>query len=358
MNFTAIPHHDTNYGHDLFDDGYVYDGYNDNTAISPDIDQTMSSPPCRDATCVSLAIANVIIFMLGVTGNGLVIWIAGFKMKKLVNTTWYLSLAMSDFLYCVFLPFYVVYLVKGDWVFGVFMCKFMSFILFLNMFSSIILLVFISVDRCVVVMLPVWAQNQRTVRKASVMVILAWITSAVLSTPSAIFQDVSEDHMTLIKKCFNNFIVGGHDHIATVVRRFIFGFVIPFLIIVTCYVLIIQKLKTNQMAKSTKPFKIMTVLIVTFVICWLPFHIVALIELNHTKDHSQKITTAQAIVDMLASANSFLNPFLYAFMGKDITRKFYAILSKIESAIEEEGRSTVRGTSITSSGEGKLSTAF
>ncbi|XP_076855173.1 chemerin-like receptor 1 [Brachyhypopomus gauderio] len=350
MNFTAIPQHDTIYGD--------YENYNGNTAISPDIDQTMSSPSCRDATCVSLAIANVIIFVLGVTGNGLVIWIAGFKMKKLVNTTWYLSLAMSDFLYCVFLPFYVVYLAKGDWVFGLFMCKFMSFILFLNMFSSIILLVFISVDRCVVVMLPVWAQNQRTVRKASVIVILAWITSAVLSTPSAIFRDVSEDHMALIKKCFNNFIVGGHDHIATVVCRFIFGFVIPFLVIVTCYVLIIRKLKTNQMAKSTKPFKIMTVLIVTFVICWLPFHIVALIELKHTQDHSHKIITAQAIVGTLASANSFLNPFLYAFMGKDFKRKFYAILSKIESAIEEEGRSTVRGTSITSSGEGKLSTAF
>ncbi|XP_076854648.1 chemerin-like receptor 1 [Brachyhypopomus gauderio] len=347
MNSTAIPHHDTNYG-----DYEIYYGDYDNTAIFPAIDlhQPMSSPTCRDTMCVCLATINVIIFLLGVTGNGLVIWIAGFKMKKTVHTTWYLSLAMSD---CTFLPFNVVYLVKGDWVFGVFMCKFMSFILFLHMFSSIILLVFISVDRCVVVMLPVWAQNQRTVRKASVMVILAWITSAVLSTPSAIFRDVSEDHMMLIKKCFNNFIVGGHDHIATVLCRFIFGFVIPFLIIVTCYVLIIQKLKTNQMAKSTKPFKIMTVLIVTFVICWLPFHIVALIELYHTKDHSHKIITAQAIVDMLARTNSFLNPILYTFMGKDINGKFYTILSKIQSVIEVE--STVQGMSNTSSGEGKHS---
>ncbi|XP_076855176.1 chemerin-like receptor 1 [Brachyhypopomus gauderio] len=330
-----------------------------NTIYDSDYDyltptSTVPTPTCRDAMCVCLATINVIIFLLGVTGNGLVIWIAGFKMKKTVHTAWYLSLAVSDFLFCTFLPFYVVYLVKGDWVFGLFMCKFMSFILFLNMFSSIILLVFISVDRCVVVMLPVWAQNQRTVRKASVMVILAWITSAVLSTPSAIFRDVQEDYHKPTNKCFNNYKDDeGRDHIATVLCRFIFGFVIPFLIIVTCYVLIFRKLKTNQMAKSRKPFKIMTVLIVIFFICWLPFHIVALMELN-TK-YSNLLPTAQVIGSTLASANSFLNPFLYAFMGKDFKRKIFSILSMIESAIEEEGRSTVRGTSITYSGEHKLS---
>ncbi|KAI4887084.1 hypothetical protein NFI96_007539, partial [Prochilodus magdalenae] len=106
--------------------------------------------------------SRLIIFILGVAGNALVIWIAGFKVKKSVITTWYLSLAVSDFIYCSTLPLFVVYVLSRNWPFGLFMCKFNSFIMWLNMFSSIFLLTIISVDRCVVVMFPVWAQNQRT----------------------------------------------------------------------------------------------------------------------------------------------------------------------------------------------------
>uniref|UniRef100_A0A4W4DZG0 G-protein coupled receptors family 1 profile domain-containing protein n=1 Tax=Electrophorus electricus TaxID=8005 RepID=A0A4W4DZG0_ELEEL len=118
-------------------------------------------------------------------------------------------------------------------------------------------------------------ENQRTVKKASVIVMLAWIVSALLSTPSAIYRNIKEDHMTSIKTCYYRYTdVKNLDHIAIVVCRFIFGFVIPFLLIVTCYAVIIRKLKTNQMAKSKKLFRIMTVmaaLIVTFFLCWLPY---------------------------------------------------------------------------------------
>uniref|UniRef100_A0A4W4E130 G-protein coupled receptors family 1 profile domain-containing protein n=1 Tax=Electrophorus electricus TaxID=8005 RepID=A0A4W4E130_ELEEL len=319
-------------------DYYYYDY--PNTTDTP----TLSSPSCRDAMCVILATANVIIFVLGVTGNGLVIWISGFRMKISVNTTWYLSLAVSDFLFC-------------DWVFGLFLCKLQSFIMFVNMFSSIFLLIIISVDRCVVVRFPVWAQNQRTVKKASVIVMLAWIVSALLSTPSAIYRNIKEDHMTSIKTCYYRYTdVKNQDHIAIVVCQFIFGFVIPFLVIVTCYAVIIQKLKTNQMVKSKKPFRIMTVQLVGFFICWFAFHTVAFMELD-TKYHSL-VPTGQKISAILATANSFMNPFIYAFMRKDFKRTFYAILLNIKSAIEEEGRSTVRGTSITNSGKADFQLMF
>uniref|UniRef100_A0A4W4DN29 G-protein coupled receptors family 1 profile domain-containing protein n=1 Tax=Electrophorus electricus TaxID=8005 RepID=A0A4W4DN29_ELEEL len=337
---------------------YNYDSYDySDITVTLQKGPTVSSPLCRDAMCVILATANVIMFVLGVTGNGLVIWISGFRIKKSVNTTWYLSLAVSDFLFCAFLPFHVVYLVKGDWVFGLFLCKLQSFIMFINMFSSIFLLLIISVDRCVVVMFPVWVQNKRTVKKASVIVMLAWIVSALLSTPSAIYRNIKEDHMTSIKTCYYRYTdVKNLDHIAIVVCRFIFGFVIPFLVIITCYAVIIRKLKTNQMAKSKKPFRIMTVLIVCFFICWLPFHTVAFMEL-HTKYHSL-VPNGQNIAGTLATANSFMNPFLYAFMGKDFNRKFHAILLKTESAIEEDGRSTVRGTFITNSGKADFQLMF
>lgn len=330
---------------------YDEDGpYNQTSFNSSDVSTV--GAPAHCLTCVSVATISVIITILGVAGNGLVIWIAGFKIKKTVNSIWYLSLAVSDLLFCAFLPLSIVYTVKEDWIFGRFMCKFTSFILHLNMFSSVFLLLLISVDRCGVVMLPVWAQNKRTIRWALVMVLLAWIISAFLSLPAAIFRET----VTLFYSkqiCYYNY---AHDeeHVAVVVCRFVFGFLIPLLIIIICYVLIARKMKSSHMAKSGKPFKIMTALIVAFVVSWIPYHVFHLMELN-IKDDSV-IGPGQTFGSILAGANSFMNPLLYAFMGKDFKKNCYALLAKIESTFEEEPRSTLRATSITTSGDGKLST--
>ncbi|KAG9261426.1 chemokine-like receptor 1 [Astyanax mexicanus] len=298
--------------------------------------ETMNPPSCRNAICITFVVVNVIIIILGVAGNALVIWIAGFKVKKSVISTWYLSLAVSDFLYCCFLTINVVNALKKDWIIGSFMCKFRSFMLSLNWYSSIFLLVIITVDRCVLVMFPVWAHNQRTIRKASGIIMVAWIVSAVLSTPMIIFRDIQ-------------------PNAAVVTSRFIFLFAIPYLIIVICYVIIMRKLKTNEVAKSKKPLKIMTALIVSFLICWLPYHTFSFIRLNG--GISKKILSpAINLTFTLANSNSCLNPFLYAFMGKDFKKQCFTILSKMENAIEEDGRSTIRGVAVSTSGETNLST--
>ncbi|KAL6465894.1 hypothetical protein MHYP_G00260270 [Metynnis hypsauchen] len=310
--------------------------------------QTLRSSSCKDAVCIFYAVAEVVICVLGIAGNGLVIWITGYNVKKSVISTWYLSLAMSDVIFCFTLPFSVIYVVSKNWPFGLFMCKFRSFILWLNMYSSIFLLVIISVDRCVLVMFPVWAQNKRTIRKASVIVVFAWIIAAVCSTPSAVFRVVRHSTYKQRTTCVYKYIYK-KNYIATVTCRFVSSFVIPFLIIVICYVVIIRKLKSNHRVRSKKPFKIMTVLIVTFLICWLPYHTLLLIKL-HEKYHLS--ITIQRFCFILVSANSCLNPFLYAFMGKDIKEQCYAFRLKIENAIkEEEDQNASRGTAITTSAE-------
>ncbi|XP_049326516.1 chemerin-like receptor 1 [Astyanax mexicanus] len=316
---------DTNNTHDF---NYEFDYYES-------INHNMDSPTCTHPACVFLVTVDVIIFILGFAGNAVVIWIAGFKMKKSVTRTWYLSLAVSNFLFCCTLPFTVVYRIREDWIFGLFMCKFIPFIVSLNMFSSIFLLVIISVDQCVLVMFPVWAQNQRSIRKASVIVTLVWIISAVLSTPSLIFQEVHRIHGQT-QFCFNSYM--SHENLtAVVVCRFVFGFLIPFLIIIICYIM-----KINQSVRFKKPFKIMTALTVTYFICWLPFHTYGFIEVNFMNYEINTVLVAHVLGISLASAYSCLNPFIYAIMGRDVEIKWYRFLSKIENALvgENEDQNT------------------
>lgn len=314
------------------------------------------TPTCfKDALCTSLLVVSVLIFLLGFFGNALVVWISGFKMKRTVNTTWYLSLAVSDFVFCASLPLSIAYMALEEWIFGLFMCKFSSFIMFLNMFSSIFLLVVISVDRLVSVVLPVWAQNHRTVRKASVTVLLAWLFATGLSIPSVIFRDVKSHMGRTI--CFNNYSTDPFSHKAVALSRLLGGFVFPFIIIIVCYSIIIAKLQTNRMTKSSKPFRVMSALVAAFFICWLPYHVFILLELSqHSLDHDV-LATGLKIGTSLAAANSFLNPVLYVFMGNDFKQKFKSsVLSKMENAMAEEGRTISRYLSRSSSVDTRAST--
>ncbi|XP_028312890.1 chemokine-like receptor 1 [Gouania willdenowi] len=338
--------------YNYMDFNYSYEG-NDSIQEAPVF---RHKPAClKEVFCVSLLAVSVLIFLLGFCGNALVIWISGFKMKKTVNTTWYLSLAISDFVFCVFLPFSIVQTAMEEWIFGYFMCKFASTIMFLNMFSSIFLLVVISVDRCVSVMFPVWAQNQRTVKKASVIVVVAWLLAIGLSVPSVIFREV-HTHMGRTN-CYNNYTLHQNSHSLVAVTRFFAGFVVPFIIIIICYSIIIIKLQRNRMAKSSKPFKVMTALIVAFFVCWLPYHVFVLLELQHQKHDLHVLTTGLKVGPTMAAANSFLNPVLYVFMGNDFRQKFKSsVLSKMENAMGDDGRTTSRYLSRSSSMDGRAST--
>lgn len=344
---------------DFFDDYPEYPEYNytyegNLTPIEESVFQHKAT--ClNEVLCVSLLVASVVIFLLGFCGNALVIWISGFKMKKTVNTTWYLSLAISDFIFCAFLPFSIINMVMEEWIFGLFMCKFASSVMFLNMFSSIFLLVVISIDRFVSVVFPVWAQNHRTVKKASVIVCLSWLLAITLSVPSVIFRDVSTHLGRTI--CFNNYTHNQHSHKIVAVSRLLAGFVVPFIVIIICYSIIILKLQTNRMTKSSKPFKVMTALVAAFFICWLPYHVFVLLELNHENYDHSILTTGLKVGTSMAAANSFLNPVLYVFMGNDFKRKFKSsVLSKMENAMADEGRTTSRYLSRSSSMDGRAST--
>ncbi|GLD71985.1 chemokine-like receptor 1 [Lates japonicus] len=112
------------------------------------------------------AIIYSLAFVLGVLGNGVVIWVTGFKMKKTVNTVWFLNLAVADFLFTAFLPFTVTSVALDfHWPFGNIMCKLNNTVTYLNMFASVYILVVISVDRCVCVCLwcssRLWAQSEK-----------------------------------------------------------------------------------------------------------------------------------------------------------------------------------------------------
>ncbi|KAM8868994.1 chemerin-like receptor 1 isoform 1-T2 [Spinachia spinachia] len=360
IKMTATPFHHLNTSDasgrnvSLNDDGYEYE-YEDQYAKL-----------IKGLNIMSL-ILYCLAFVLGVLGNGLVIWVTGFKMKKTVNTVWFLNLAVADFLFTVFLPLSVTYTALDfHWPFGKFMCKLNSTISFLNLYASVYILVVISTDRCVSVVWPVWAQNHRSVRKASFVSLGVWVLALILSTPYFIFRDTGPSfNDDDVINCFNNFALSDDYENQSVfelalfrfkamtITRFLLGFVVPFTVIVSCYAVIIHHIRRNRTlaSHSRRSFKIIAAVITTFFLCWAPYHIMVLIELansllsNRSETLDYVITIAIPITSGLAFLNSCLNPLLYVFMGQDFKDKVRkSILNVLENAFKEERSGCNTGT--------------
>ncbi|XP_027806353.1 C3a anaphylatoxin chemotactic receptor [Marmota flaviventris] len=170
----------------------------------------LSQPLYEPQIILSMVILGLT-FLLGLPGNGLVLWVAGLKMQRTVNTVWFLHLTLADFLCCLSLPFSLAHLaLHGYWPYGRFLCKLIPSIIILNMSASVFLLTAISVDRCLMVLKPIWCQNHRRVRTAFAICGCIWMMSFAMCIP--VFMHRETFTVDDYKMCIYNFDLTGSDY--------------------------------------------------------------------------------------------------------------------------------------------------
>ncbi|XP_005307907.1 C3a anaphylatoxin chemotactic receptor-like [Chrysemys picta bellii] len=360
-----------------------------NSTYKPDDGATLQYTP----EIIGSLIIFILTFILGLLGNGLVIWVAGLKMKRTVNTVWFLHLAIADFLCCLSLPFSIIHLILHEyWPYGRFLCKVIPSAIILNMFASVFLLTAISIDRCLMVMKPVWCQNHRNVRLASVMCGCIWLLAFVMCCPAFLYRETFEDVFgkTVCSYQFGDdrdFMDYGNDSAMSSgispdeysvffssgdipgslyndtdflgnlnddfsnssrpitpliigITRIVFGFLLPFIIMTACYILIVVKMHGAQFTKPRgKTLRVILVVVVAFFVCWAPFHVVGALSLLAMPGTGFREAVAlwDHLSTALAYANSCINPLLYVFVGRDFRQKArQSVQGILEGAFSEE----------------------
>ncbi|GLD59453.1 C3a anaphylatoxin chemotactic receptor-like protein [Lates japonicus] len=179
--------------------------------------------------------------VLGITGNSVVIWVAGFRLKPKVTNVWLVNLAIADLIFCFTRVFSLIKKLFFDhWPFGVFLCKFNGFFKYGNMFCSVFLLAVISLDRVLCVWQPVLSKRRRTLWAARVVAVCVWTIAIAFSTPYFVYRQVYPGKNNL-SKCsleVKEATVGDNKtKLALYSIRFMCGFILPFTVILICYIL-------------------------------------------------------------------------------------------------------------------------
>ncbi|XP_078089890.1 somatostatin receptor type 1 [Mustelus asterias] len=283
--------------------------------------------------CSAILISFIysVVCFVGLCGNSLVIYvILRYAKMKTATNIYILNLAIADELLMLSVPFLVTSTLLGHWPFGSLLCRLVLSVDAINMFTSIYCLTVLSVDRYIAVVHPIKAASYRRPTIAKMVNLAVWLMSIMVILPIIIFADTATNsdgsvacNMQMPKPT-KKWLAG------FVVYAFLMGFLIPVAAICLCYILIIVKMRVvalkagwQQRKKSERKITLMVMMVVTvFVMCWMPFYIVQLVNVFV----GQQDATVSQLAVILGYANSCANPILYGFLSDNFKRSFQRIL--------------------------------
>ncbi|XP_006130926.1 P2Y purinoceptor 2 [Pelodiscus sinensis] len=277
---------------------------------------------------ILLPVSYGIVCVVGLCLNLLALYVFLFRIKIWnASTTYMFNLAVSDTLYVISLPLLVYYYAKGDnWPFSVALCKIVRFLFYTNLYCSILFLLCISIHRFLGICFPLKSLQWGRVRYARRVSGVVWLVIITCQSPVLFFVTTSVRcetitcHDTSSKELFGQFII--YSSVMLVLL-----FCIPFLTIIVCYCLMTRKLLqptqgTSRMSNSKKKsVKMIIIVLVVFIICFLPFHITRTLYYSFRSwdlscETLNAINLAYKMTRPLASTNSCLDPILYFLVGQ------------------------------------------
>ncbi|KAG8433785.1 hypothetical protein GDO86_012230 [Hymenochirus boettgeri] len=314
-----------------------------------EIHRNITSQKKEEAVPTTNIISTVVLlvtFLFGLVVNNLYLWVTGFKMPKNINTTWFFHLILSNIVFTLTMPLVAIYMLTfPHWVFGSFLCKLINVMISLGMYTNVFFLTIIGLDRYTLVYHPVWYRGHMNRRYASALCIFFWGLGILCSSPYFAFRQVRllDDNKTVI--CYNDYTISakpGNESSAIQIKWFMFGFrllasfLLPFFVIAFCHIKIGLRMKNGNLSRSSKPYKILFITVISFFISYLPYHLWYGMSIKDSRFHKTFLDALKVIAMCLACFHYCFTPILYLLIAekfKTVFRK--SVLSLIESVLNE-----------------------
>ncbi|XP_036617238.1 C-C chemokine receptor type 3-like [Trichosurus vulpecula] len=263
------------------------------------------------------------VFIVGLLGNVMVLLIlTKYKRFKSMTNIYLFNLSISDLLFLFTLPFWIHYTRQNDWVFGHTMCKILSGLCYLGLYSEIFFIVLLTIDRYLAVVYAVFALKARTVTFGIFTSIITWGLSALAALPEFIFHESQEDLESHI--CSPHYPEYNEDkwkHFQAL-RMNILGLAIPLAIMIICYTGIIKKLLRCRNDKKYKAVRLIFVIMIVFFLFWTPYNLTLLLSAFQASffggncERSKQLDVAMQVTEVIAYTHCCVNPVIYAFVGE------------------------------------------
>uniref|UniRef100_H2V936 Si:dkey-96n2.3 n=1 Tax=Takifugu rubripes TaxID=31033 RepID=H2V936_TAKRU len=253
-----------------------------------------------------------LIFVLAVPGNTLALWTFYHHDSTSPSDIFLRQLAIADIFYILILPMRIVYhLSDGHWPFGKIVCRLAGFLFYLNMYCSLYLMSFISLDRCLAVVLPIKSQSVRKSVYAKVVAIVLWVVVTVGMSPKLISGENVSINST--GTCYHLYLekTSPMALLSTLV-----AFIIPLATIAVSYILILVKLRMIKQQTVKDKAKAMIILIMmNFLFAFVPYHVSRVMANRVTS----ALTCVSAILDPLTLFDTCEYP--YFLLVTKVARK-------------------------------------
>ncbi|KAM4691941.1 P2Y purinoceptor 1-like [Rhinophrynus dorsalis] len=301
-----------------------------------------SSSECtvnKEFTFRFLSSVYIIVFMVGLFGNGFGLWNLCLNWKKCTSlNVFVLNLGIADLLYVITLPLFVSYYSnKGVWMFGFEFCRLARCLFHVNMYASISFLTCISVQRYLGIVHPMKMMGRfQNLRHSLYISIVVWIWVIIQILPNLLFTNTDINgtycHDSTIDEHLSNYKP------YTMIITFT-GFFIPFVIIVLCYTRVLAVLSKNKNVDSNlkkRSIKLIFIVLVLFSVCFFPYYTLRNLNLfSRTWQLRGKCTQAlknlyisYQVTRGLACLNSAINPLIYLVTNENFVSKFKKMKNK------------------------------
>ncbi|XP_029434254.1 lysophosphatidic acid receptor 6-like [Rhinatrema bivittatum] len=265
-----------------------------------------------------------LVFILGLIENVLALYVLTCKVKNSTQSyVYFINLAVVDTMFVCMLPFRIHYHInENNWIFGDITCRITGTLYFTNIYLSIGFFTCICVDRYIAVVHPLTYLRIRVSHYNIVLTVLLWAIAVAIVVPLVLggrLDNFLENNKTA---CYESFPESSWKKrlVPYNTCALVFGFVIPFSIIMISYPLIAKRISKIQTSiHKKKALRTIFMILAISILCFLPYHLTHLLHFMMRArifDHcafNGFIYKLRRITLALVSFNCCLNPIMYYF---------------------------------------------